>query len=48
VGDAAQEVLMRIAKESKSKKDGVEVDDERVATWFEGLRNERFATDVFA
>jgi cytochrome P450/NADPH-cytochrome P450 reductase len=48
VGDGAQEVLLRIAKEAKKEKDGVEVDDARAREWFEGLRNERFATDVFA
>ncbi|KAF2995803.1 hypothetical protein E8E13_000542 [Curvularia kusanoi] len=48
VGDGAQETLIKIAKETKSKKDGKEVDDQKAREWFEGLRNERFATDVFA
>ncbi|KAF1930650.1 cytochrome P450 [Didymella exigua CBS 183.55] len=48
VGDGAQETLIKIAKETKMKKEGIEVDDQTAREWFEGLRNERFATDVFA
>lgn len=47
VGDGAQETLIKIAKETKAK-EGREVDDQKAREWFEGLRNERFATDVFA
>jgi len=43
---------LRIAKESREKQKenegGGEVDEGKVREWFEGLRNERFATDVFA
>jgi cytochrome P450/NADPH-cytochrome P450 reductase len=47
VGDGAQEVLIRIAKERLKEKEGREADDKKAREWFEGLRNERFATDVF-
>ena len=47
VGEGVQEVLIRIAKERLLEKEGREVDDMRARSWFEGLRNERFATDVF-
>ncbi|KAH7095469.1 NADPH-cytochrome P450 reductase-like protein [Paraphoma chrysanthemicola] len=47
VGQGVQETLIRIAKERKSEVDGREVDDAKAREWFEGLRNERFATDVF-
>jgi cytochrome P450/NADPH-cytochrome P450 reductase len=48
VGDGAQDCLIRIAKERFEEKEGREVDDAKARKWFEGLRNERFATDVFA
>lgn len=48
VGEGVQECLIRIAKERQSALKGVEWDDARAREWFEGLRNERFATDVFA
>lgn len=41
VGDGAQETLIKIAKETKMKQDGKEVDDQKARDWFEGLRNER-------
>lgn len=41
VGDAAQETLIKIAKEVKAKELGREADDEKAREWFEGLRNER-------
>ncbi|KAH7085823.1 NADPH-cytochrome P450 reductase-like protein [Paraphoma chrysanthemicola] len=47
VGQGVQETLIRIAKERKREVDGREVDDAKAREWFEGLRNERFATDVF-
>jgi cytochrome P450/NADPH-cytochrome P450 reductase len=41
VGEGAQETLIKIAKETKMKKEGKEVDDQKAREWFEGLRNER-------
>lgn len=48
VGDGVQETLVKIAKEKFSEMKGYEADDKKAREWFEGLRNERFATDVFA
>jgi cytochrome P450/NADPH-cytochrome P450 reductase len=48
VGDGAQGCLMRIAKERFMRDEGREADEGKLTEWFEGLRNERFATDVFA
>jgi cytochrome P450/NADPH-cytochrome P450 reductase len=48
VGDGVQKTCMQIAKERSEEVKGVKTTDERVKEWFEGLRNERFATDVFA
>jgi cytochrome P450/NADPH-cytochrome P450 reductase len=48
VGDGAQETLIKIAKERIKEDEGRDVDDAKAREWFEGLRNERFATDVFA
>jgi len=48
VGDGVQDTLVKIAKEKYSEKKGYEIDDKKAREWFEGLRNERFATDVFA
>ncbi|KAF1937047.1 NADPH-cytochrome P450 reductase-like protein, partial [Clathrospora elynae] len=47
VGDGVQEILIKIAKERLREKEGREADDKKAREWFEGLRNERFATDVF-
>jgi cytochrome P450/NADPH-cytochrome P450 reductase len=47
VGDGVQETLIKIAKERLQEKEGREADDKKAREWFEGLRNERFATDVF-
>ncbi|RMZ69227.1 hypothetical protein GMOD_00003168 [Pyrenophora seminiperda CCB06] len=47
VGNGVQETLIRVAKERSREREGVEADDERIRKWFEELRNERFATDVF-
>lgn len=41
VGDGVQETLIKIAKETKMKQEGREVDDQKAREWFEGLRNER-------
>lgn len=43
-----QECLIKIAKERGAEVKGREIDDAKAREWFEGLRNERFATDVFA
>ncbi|KAL6704826.1 hypothetical protein ACN47E_007630 [Coniothyrium glycines] len=48
VGEGVQECLIKIAKEVIKEKHGREADDAKAREWFEGLRNERFATDVFA
>jgi cytochrome P450/NADPH-cytochrome P450 reductase len=48
VGDGVQETLIKIAKQRIKEEEGRDVDDAKAREWFEGLRNERFATDVFA
>ncbi|KAK8240055.1 cytochrome P450 [Phyllosticta capitalensis] len=49
VGREIKEVCVKIAVEKrKEEKGGEEVDVERVEKWFESVRGERFATDVFA
>ncbi|KAJ4372866.1 hypothetical protein N0V83_003157 [Neocucurbitaria cava] len=48
VGEGVSETLIKIAKERAREVKGREVDDAKAREWFEGLRNERFATDVFA
>jgi cytochrome P450/NADPH-cytochrome P450 reductase len=48
VGDGVQDMLIKMAKEIFKEKEGREADDAKAREWFEGLRNERFATDVFA
>ncbi|KAF2196115.1 NADPH-cytochrome P450 reductase-like protein [Delitschia confertaspora ATCC 74209] len=48
VGEGVAETCIRIAKESVKESEGREADDRKAREWFEGLRNERFATDVFA
>ncbi|USP74599.1 uncharacterized protein yc1106_01873 [Curvularia clavata] len=47
VGNGVQETLIKIAKKRLNEKEGREADDAKAREWFEGLRNERFATDVF-
>ena len=47
VGNGVQETLIKIAKERLKEKEGRDADDAKAREWFEGLRNERFATDVF-
>lgn len=47
VGDGVQETLIKIAKETLKEREGREADDAKAREWFDGLRNERFATDVF-
>jgi cytochrome P450/NADPH-cytochrome P450 reductase len=48
VGKGVEEVCLRIAKEDFERVNGIAADEGRTMEWFEGLRNERFATDVFA
>jgi cytochrome P450/NADPH-cytochrome P450 reductase len=51
VGQGVQEMIIKLAKENTAKEQGKsieEVSDEKARQWFESLRNERFATDVFA
>lgn len=48
VGKGVEEVCLKIAAESVADKEGSEPDEERLRKWWDGLRNERFATDVFA
>jgi len=46
VGDAVKKVVIRMAEEVAAR-DGEDVNDEKIARWFDGIKNERFATDVF-
>lgn len=48
VGKGVEEACLKIARQERVRKTGGEVDEGRLREWFEGLRNERFATDVFA
>ncbi|KAF1974985.1 NADPH-cytochrome P450 reductase-like protein [Bimuria novae-zelandiae CBS 107.79] len=48
VGNGVQDACLKIAREKREREKGGEVDEEKLQEWFEGLRNERFATDVFA
>lgn len=48
VGKGVEETCLRIAKEERERQCGSDVDEGKLMAWFEGLRNERFATDVFA
>lgn len=47
VGKGVEDMCLKIAKESHEAVNGVKADEERAKEWFAGLRNERFATDVF-
>jgi cytochrome P450/NADPH-cytochrome P450 reductase len=48
VGKGVEDVCLKMAREERVRKKGGDVDEGRLKEWFEGLRNERFATDVFA
>ncbi|KAF2468655.1 cytochrome P450 [Lindgomyces ingoldianus] len=48
VGEGVQETCIRITRERSMEVQGRDVSEEKAREWFEGLRNERFATDVFA
>lgn len=47
LGESVKTACMEIARAERMR-EGVEVDDERLEDWFNGLRNERYSTDVFA
>jgi len=47
LGEGVREVVMRIYKETAEKR-GKEKSEEEVAKWFDGIRNERYAVDVFS
>lgn len=47
VGDAVKDVALRMMLE-RAKEMGKEKSVEEAKEWFEGIRNERYATDVFA
>ncbi|KAL4923303.1 bifunctional cytochrome P450/NADPH--P450 reductase [Aspergillus undulatus] len=46
VGESSKEMLIEILWDAK-KQQGEEVSREEVAKWFEGLKNTRFAVDIF-
>lgn len=46
VGESVKKVVIRIAEED-AVREGRCVDDEKIKSWFDGIKNERFATDVF-
>ncbi|KAF2638095.1 NADPH-cytochrome P450 reductase-like protein [Massarina eburnea CBS 473.64] len=47
MGKGVEEACLKIAGEARRARGG-EGNEEKVREWWEGLRNERFATDVFA
>ncbi|KAF2088699.1 cytochrome P450 [Saccharata proteae CBS 121410] len=47
VGEAVKQVSLKIAM-ARAEEQGREPSIERAEKWFEGIRNDRFATDVFA
>lgn len=46
VGDGVKKVVIKMAEED-AVREGRDVNDERIRKWFDGIKNERFATDVF-
>ncbi|KAB5577830.1 putative bifunctional P-450:NADPH-P450 reductase [Coniochaeta sp. 2T2.1] len=46
VGDAVKKVSIKIAEED-AVAEGRDVNEEKIMKWFDGIKNERFATDVF-
>ncbi|KAL7623677.1 hypothetical protein AAE478_005229 [Parahypoxylon ruwenzoriense] len=46
VGEGVKSVIMEIVKK-EALREGKDVTDEKAAKWWEGLRNTRYATDVF-
>ena len=47
VGEGVREVVKKIFKEKMNER-GKPMTDEEVEKWFSGIRNERYASDVFA
>jgi cytochrome P450/NADPH-cytochrome P450 reductase len=47
VGDAVKKVAIQMAKDKAKRDDDKDLSDEEASKWFDGLKNERFATDVF-
>ncbi|KAF2176744.1 NADPH-cytochrome P450 reductase-like protein [Zopfia rhizophila CBS 207.26] len=48
VGEGVADTCVQITMEQSREVQGKDVSEERARQWFEELRNERFATDVFA
>ncbi|KAI5860380.1 cytochrome P450 [Durotheca rogersii] len=46
VGDSVRAAVMRIARE-EARREGKDDSDEHLSEWWEGLRNTRYASDVF-
>ncbi|KAI1409982.1 cytochrome P450 [Hypoxylon sp. FL1857] len=46
VGEGVKNVIVELAKK-EAKREGKEVTEDQAAKWWEGLRNTRYATDVF-
>ncbi|KAF6817219.1 bifunctional p-450:NADPH-p450 reductase [Colletotrichum musicola] len=47
VAEGVKEVVMKAAVEKSEKDDGKAMTKEELEEWFNGIRNERYATDVF-
>ncbi|KAI0180765.1 cytochrome P450 [Hypoxylon sp. FL1284] len=47
VGEGVKAVVVELAKREAHRSDGKVVTDEQATKWWEGLRNTRYATDVF-
>lgn len=47
VAEGVKEVVMKAAVEKSEKDDGKAMTEEELEEWFNGIRNERYATDVF-
>lgn len=47
VGEGVKAAVVELAKKEAQRADGRDVSDEQAAKWWEGLRNTRYATDVF-
>ncbi|KAF3070556.1 hypothetical protein GL218_00250 [Daldinia childiae] len=47
VGDGVKEAIVELVKKGAQETHGKDVTDEQAARWWEGMRNTRYATDVF-
>ncbi|KAG4220217.1 Bifunctional cytochrome P450/NADPH--P450 reductase [Phytophthora cactorum] len=47
VGEGVKEAIVDLIKKSAQETEGKEITDEQAARWWEGMRNTRYATDVF-